>query len=504
MAEDDFTATEDRRLYPDRDTRQKRLEHLTPSDTSSTGGLPKVTELCLGCRIMLRKNINVTDGLVNGAQGTVVGFSMAGDRTYPESCSIRAVFVSFDDKKVGMQTARKSLYRMPNNDSVVPIERNTSHFFGKNRKTEITRQQFPLVLCWGATIHRVQGLTMDKAVVGLRSVDKNNHARAMQYGQAYVALSRVRSLTGLHILEFEKSSIRASPAVNAEMQRLRAKSDINTQPVAHIASANTDDNTCQYMPKKQQRKRKNSDIIDVTANNKRARANAPPTTSDSTDIALTGYNECSIYHHCQIASIDAEFQLQTCERLNLRHFEPTNNRTTACTPKQAENGVASLLQEAIFKQTGNKAHVIKYSIVGDGNCLFRALSQAVTGSQDQHLLCRSSIVNHMLDNTVKNSMEQLFHHRTHHDKNYLINMAKPGVWGTEQEIAAAAHLFDCSIVCLSKYSNTQFCLQHFPPHFISSAQCTSTCNHNTIYLINSSGTHYESAVVTTTETQDEE
>jgi len=145
------------------------------------------------------------------------------------------------------------------------------------------------------------------------------------------------------------------------------------------------------------------------------------------DISLTAYNECSIYHHCQITSIDVEFQLHTCERLNLRHFEPT-----VCTANQAENGVATLLQKDIYRQTKTKAHVIKYSNVGDGNCLFRALSQAVMGSQDQHLLFRSSIVNHMLNNTAKNSMEQLFNHGTHHNKNYLINMAKPGVWGTEQ------------------------------------------------------------------------
>jgi len=371
----------------------------------------------------------VTDGLVNGAQYTVVGFSMAGDRTCPESCSIRAVFVSFDDKNAGKHAARKSSYKMPNNESAVPIERSTSHFFGKNHKTGITRQQFPLVLCWGATIHRAQGLTMDKAVVSLRSVDKCNHARAMQYGQAYVALSRVRSLTGLHILEFDKSSIRASPAVNAEMQRLRAKSDIHTQPAEHVAHDYVDGNICQHMPKERQRKRKNSDIVDATTNNKRIRENAPSTASDNNDISLTEYNECSIYHHCQITSIDVEFQLHTCERLNLRHFEP---RSTVCTANQAENGVATLLQKDIYRQTKTKAHVIKYSNVGDGNCLFRALSQAVMGSQDQHLLFRSSIVNHMLNNTAKNSMEQLFNHGTHHNKNYLINMAKPGVWGTEQ------------------------------------------------------------------------
>jgi len=93
------------------------------------------------------------------------------------------------------------------------------------------------------------------------------------------------------------------------------------------------------------RKRKNNDIIDVTDNNKRARENAPPTTTtDKTDISLTGYNECSIYHHCQIASTDAEFQLCTCERLKLRYFgKQRKNTSTVCTPKQTQNSVAGLL-----------------------------------------------------------------------------------------------------------------------------------------------------------------
>ena len=40
-----------------------------------------------------------------------------------------------------MQTPRQSSHKMPNNDSTVPIERNTSHFLSKNRKTETTRQR---------------------------------------------------------------------------------------------------------------------------------------------------------------------------------------------------------------------------------------------------------------------------------------------------------------------------------------------------------------------------
>ena len=128
MADDDFTATEDCRLYPDRDARQSHLEQPTPSDTSSTGGLPKVNELSLSSRVMLRKNINVTDGLVNGAQGTVVGFSTIRVWTYLESCSIRAVFVSFDDEIMSAcKIARNSSYKMPNN--AIPIKRNISFIF---------------------------------------------------------------------------------------------------------------------------------------------------------------------------------------------------------------------------------------------------------------------------------------------------------------------------------------------------------------------------------------
>ena len=403
VAEDDFTTTEDRRLYPDRDARQKRLEQLTPSDTSSTGGLPKMTELCLGCRIMLRKNINVTDGLVNGAQGTVVGFSMAGDKTHPESCSIRAVFVAFDGKHVGVQTAKKSSYKLPNDDTAVPIERHTSHFFGKNRKTEITRQQFPLVLCWGATIHRVQGLTIDKAVVSLRSVDKRNRARAMQYGQAYVALSRVRSLAGLYILQFDKSSIRASPAVNAEMQRLRAKSDSHAEPAAQASQMTNQQCTS------------NAASVTIPAVSQTTETSLTSTQQNNTTawhqvddshlVVSRNYNNSNngnIFAHCATTSPNTNYLQNICSNFNLEfvpHIQSEHSRHDA---------VACELEALIHSKTDRNVHVEIFRIVGDGNCLFRALSLGITRSQKQHGLLRSYVVNHMMDDSVRGAMEQLF------------------------------------------------------------------------------------------------
>ena len=73
---------------------------------------------------------------------------------------------------------------------------------------EVTREQIPLRVAYAVTIHKAQGASLDSALVDVGT-------NTFEYGQAYVALSRARSLDALFIYQVSKSAFRAHPAVKA-------------------------------------------------------------------------------------------------------------------------------------------------------------------------------------------------------------------------------------------------------------------------------------------------
>ena len=114
----------------------EQLEKLN-KDCNLTAGLEAKLILALGARVMLRRNINTTSGLVNGAIGTVLNITQ------------NHITVQFD--------------RI---DGPYEVEKVKSKFM-LGKKFYVNRKQFPLILAFAVTIHKCQGLSLDCAIIDL-------------------------------------------------------------------------------------------------------------------------------------------------------------------------------------------------------------------------------------------------------------------------------------------------------------------------------------------------
>ena len=170
------------------------------TDEGMCGGLLSDIQLSISCRVMLRKNIKVPL-LVNGSIGIIKGFEWSAlrrEQLEPGDMPI-AVLVDFDDKKVS------ELYDDCNNEGFARIKPYECTFQGKNG-TMISRTMIPLIHSWAVTIHKTQGITLDKAVVDLQS--------CFDYGMEYVSLSRIKTLNGLAIMDINYSRFEKRLTVN--------------------------------------------------------------------------------------------------------------------------------------------------------------------------------------------------------------------------------------------------------------------------------------------------
>ena len=192
-------------------TRHINLSNLS-NKRSETGGLHGTLKLAVGARVMLTANVDVSDGLVNGARGEVVHFVKK-----PSGVDVIRILVKFDYKSVGRSAIKSSPYRS-HYSSAVPLKKHEAMFLAMGKRgSEVTRLQFPLTLAWATTIHKVQGLTLDEIVVDMEGGNR------FSPGQAYVAFSRVKTLQGLHLFNFNPSAIKSSEKVCEEMDRLSSK-----------------------------------------------------------------------------------------------------------------------------------------------------------------------------------------------------------------------------------------------------------------------------------------
>jgi hypothetical protein len=94
----------------------------------------------------------------------------------------------------------------------------------ENGKERASITQVPLKLAWAMTVHKSQGMSLDAAVIDL--------SKAFEYGQGYVALSRLRALSGLHLLGLNERALRVHPLAVEKDAEFRAASAAAPRPDA--------------------------------------------------------------------------------------------------------------------------------------------------------------------------------------------------------------------------------------------------------------------------------
>ncbi|XP_074539324.1 uncharacterized protein LOC141800588 [Halichoeres trimaculatus] len=126
------------------------------------------------------------------------------------------------------------------------------------------------------------------------------------------------------------------------------------------------------------------------------------------------------------------------------------------------------------------------NIAADGNCFFRAISQAVSGTQDYHRKIRLAVVKQLESNEAQ--YNSLLRSQYSSVTEYLSNsrIKYVGSWATELEIQAAADFLGVNIFTYCQHRWLKY-----------SCRNTQLLNKG-IYLENCNGNHYETVVCDTT------
>lgn len=146
---------------------------------------PEMLTLKEGAAVMFTRN-NFEHGYVNGTLGTVVGWSPAG---WPMVRTRSGKTIEAEPEEWRIEDGNRVLAQL---------------------------NQVPLRLAWAMTVHKSQGMSLDAAVMDLSG--------AFEYGQGYVALSRVRTLEGLYLLGFNERALAVHPEILARDQAFRIAS----------------------------------------------------------------------------------------------------------------------------------------------------------------------------------------------------------------------------------------------------------------------------------------
>ena len=262
--------TQDTIVIKNQQAKVTKAYEKVADDVTRTAGLDRNLNLCIGAKVMLKRNKAVEIGLVNGAVGAVVGF---------------------EANNSGIQQVSIKFQRI---DKPVPVACE-SCTFEVLKNVFYTRKQFPIMLAFALTIHKAQGLSVKTAIVDVGST-------CFGSGMVYVALSRVTTLSGLHLIELDKSKIMCDKKAVTEYNRLRQ------QYAPHLGDIITIQSTDSHAD--QPESNLSSENVEHIA-----LQNSPALTRNASGQLAIRTFDC-----CEIVSLDEKTQSEICTRLNLELF----------------------------------------------------------------------------------------------------------------------------------------------------------------------------------------
>ena len=145
-------------------------------------GLCSELLLSKGCRLMITSNLLTAFGLINGTLGTLYDLVWrSGDDPF---LSLPCVLWFVPDNYAENGPCQRTSEGQPM-IPITPVRREW-----EVNKVTYSWEMFPVVLAYAITVHKSQGLTLDKVVLDISAKDHS-------LGLTYVAISRVRSKQGL-------------------------------------------------------------------------------------------------------------------------------------------------------------------------------------------------------------------------------------------------------------------------------------------------------------------
>jgi ATP-dependent DNA helicase PIF1 len=161
---------------------------------------PETLELKQGAAVMFTKN-SPQGRFVNGTLGIVTGFDAGGNPIV--------------ETKDGLTIATE------------PMEWQLE----EQGKVKASVSQIPLRLAYAMTVHKSQGMSMDAAIMDL--------SKAFEYGQGYVALSRVRRLSGVYLMGLNQRALEVHPEILEKDRDFRAASEAAREAFAAMPESDT-------------------------------------------------------------------------------------------------------------------------------------------------------------------------------------------------------------------------------------------------------------------------